>query len=168
MQKIAMRHVLDTPAVRAVPAVVALLISLGLSSCSMMKEIQNLGANSGDTARSIEAIAYPKNFPASPYPGATPTAASDTKIDKVRIRSVTMITKDEAETVCKVYSRWFVKRGWTIKNPAADMGMGWAISAEKGDDTVNVSALRPKDSKETTLTLNVSSKISSDAKTSTR
>lgn len=156
LQKIAGRKIMT------VPVAAALLLSLSLSSCSMMKEIQNLGAISDDTASSIEAIDYPKHFPAPQYPGAMPTSASDTTIDKTRIRSVTMITKDEAESVCKVYSKWFQKHEWTIKNQAADMGMGWSISAEKGLDTVNITALRQKDAKQTTLTLNVSTKISND------
>ncbi len=152
----------------AVPVVAALLLSLSLSSCSMMKEIQNLGAASEGTTSSIEAIAYPKLFPAPRYPDATPTAAADTTIDKIRIRSVTMISNDDPATVCKVYAKWFQKHEWNIKNPASDMGMGWSISAEKDLDTVNITALRQKDSKQTTLTLNVSTKIENETKPSTR
>ena len=151
----------------AIP-LLALLISLSLSSCSILQDIKNLGTTSDDTASSIETIPYPKKFPAPQYPGSKPIACADTSVGNVRIRSVTMITKDEARMVCKVYAKWFEKHGWAIKNPAADMGMGWSISAEKGADRINISALHQKTAKETTLTLNVSTRNESDPKEATR
>ncbi len=140
-----------------------LLLSLALPGCSIMQTVKDLPnelPTKTRTTDSADNITIPADFPLPKYPGSIATAASDMKVEKTRIRNVMMASSQNANKICSYYSAWFVKNGWTIKSPANDQGVCTFMSAEKAGETVNLTAMRPKDAKETTLTLNISSRAS--------
>ncbi|HNB24659.1 MAG TPA: hypothetical protein PKZ32_19725 [Candidatus Melainabacteria bacterium] len=136
-----------------------LFLTLPLYGCSSaMQEIHDLNSGTKVTANSAENIQWPSDFPVPQYKGSRATVATDTMVENTRIRSALQLTKDEPSACCKFYADWFEKNGWTVKTPPMDMGVGWSTAAEKGSDNINVTALQPKGSPETTLTVNVSMK----------
>lgn len=136
-----------------------LLLSLILSGCSSpMQEISNLNNGTKVTANSGDNIKWPGDFPVPQYTGSRTTVATDTDVADTRIRSAMQVTNDGPQDCCKFYADWFEKNGWTVKTPAMDMGVGWTTAAEKGKDSITVTALQPKGTPETTLTVNISTK----------
>lgn len=136
-----------------------LLLALALSGCStVMQEVHEIGNGTKVTANSTDNIQWPADFPVPQYTGSRVTVAADTTIEKTRVRSALQVTKDSPEASCKFYCDWFGKNGWTIKTAAMDMGVGWTTAAEKGNDTITLTAMQPKGAPETTLTISVSTK----------
>lgn len=115
--------------------------------------------NSHGTTGNVTTVSYPAEFPLPQFPDTRVTVASDTTIEKMRIRSVMLMSKKDGDTVCEFYKNWFAKNGWVTKTPAASMGLGAFISAQKNRDTANITALHPKDARETTVTINISSNL---------
>lgn len=136
-----------------------LSLSLVLCGCSTaMQEFSKLSNGTRVTANSADNIKWPEDFPVPQYTASRATVATDTDVEGTRIRSALQVTKDGPQDCCKFYADWFEKNGWTVKTPSMDVGVGWTTAAEKGNDTITVTALQPKGSPETTLTVNISTK----------
>lgn len=135
-------------------------MSVALSSCSIMETLhdQQSGATPV-TANNAETITYPIDFPLPKYPNSRATAASDSNVEKARIRSVMMVSTVDADTICGYYTAWFKKNGWIMKSPAVSQEICTFIAAQKSGVTANIVAMHPKDSKETTLTINISTAL---------
>ncbi len=60
-------------------------------------------------ANEPDAIKFPVDFPLPKYPNSKATAATDTNVEKARIRSVMMLSTVDADTICGYYTAWFKK-----------------------------------------------------------
>lgn len=134
-----------------------LLLSLTLCACSVLETVHDLQSVETTGADTADAIKFPADFPLPKYPNSKATAATDNNVEKARIRSVMMVSTADADTICSFYTVWLKKNGWTVKGPAVSQEVCTFIAAQKAEETVNLVAMRPKDSKKTTLTINVSS-----------
>jgi hypothetical protein len=138
-----------------------LLLSIALGSCSIMETVHDLqGGGTPVPTSHADTITYPVDFPLPKYPNSRATAASDSNVENARIRSVMMVSTVDADTICGYYTAWFKKNGWIMKSPAVSQEICTFIAAQKSGQTANIVAMHPKDSKQTTLTINISTELS--------